>query len=153
MRALLQRVASAKVTVTGREVGKTGPGLLVFLGVATGDTREDADYIARKILTLRIFPDQSRRMNQSVLDSNGSILVVSQFTLHASTHKGRRPGFDRAAPPEIARNLYDYTCRVLAQSAPVQTGVFGALMEVSLVNDGPVTILLDSDDRRRPSQE
>ncbi len=145
MRAVIQRVARASVEVDGTIVGKIGPGLLVLLGVAREDGESDARYIADKILGLRIFSDDEGKMNRSLADCGGSVLLVSQFTLLGDTAKGRRPGFERAAPPELARALYEKVADDLrAQGAPVETGVFGAHMAVELVNDGPVTFVLDS---------
>lgn len=148
MRALLQRVSHASVTVDDRIVGAIDAGILVFLGVSRDDTDADLQYIADKIPVLRIFHDDEGRMNRSVVDCGGSVLLVSQFTLYASTGKGRRPGFDRAAPPDHARSLYEQLAHRLAAVVPVATGEFGAKMEVNLLNDGPVTIMLDSVDRR-----
>ena len=145
MRVVLQRVTQAQVDVAGQCVGRIGPGLLILLGVTHGDQREDADYLADKILHLRIFPDEQRRMNRSVLDAGGALLVVSQFTLYGSCKKGRRPSFDQAAPPEQARALYEYFVqRLQLSNTSVETGVFQAEMEVHLINDGPVTLVLDS---------
>ncbi|MEW6248283.1 MAG: D-aminoacyl-tRNA deacylase [Nitrospirota bacterium] len=145
MRAVLQRVTRASVEVDGTIVGKIGLGLLVLLGVAREDGESDARYIADKILGLRIFSDDEGKMNRSLADCGGSVLLVSQFTLLGDTAKGRRPGFDRAAPPELARALYEKVADDLrAQGAPVETGLFGAHMAVELVNDGPVTFILDS---------
>ncbi len=146
MRIVLQRVKEARVEVEGRIAGAIGPGLLAFLGISRDDTRADADYLLDKTLTLRIFPDEAGKMNRSLLDTGGELLVVSQFTLYADARKGRRPGFDRAAGPEQARLLYEY----FAESARerrlrVETGVFQAMMSVYLLNDGPVTILCDSE--------
>jgi D-tyrosyl-tRNA(Tyr) deacylase len=155
MRAVVQRVTRARVTVDDRVVGAIGPGLLVFVGVEKGDTAEDACHIAAKVRDLRVFDDgddgtgaQRRRMNRSVRDIGGEVLVVSQFTLAGDVRRGRRPSFDAAAPPEVARSLYDEVIRELrAGGIPVATGEFQAMMRVELENDGPVTILLDS--RRR----
>jgi D-tyrosyl-tRNA(Tyr) deacylase len=148
VKALIQRVRFAKVTVDGRVIGEIGPGYLVLLGVKTGDAEADADYLAQKTLSLRIFPDAEHHMNRSILDSGGSILVVSQFTLYADTRKGNRPGFSRAAPPAIAEPLYrryaDALRRVLGEGR-IATGAFGAMMAVELLNDGPVTVELTSD--------
>jgi D-tyrosyl-tRNA(Tyr) deacylase len=145
MRAVVQRVASARVMVDGRVVGEIGRGLLVFVGVADGDGPSDVDYVAGKIRDLRVFPDAEGRMNRSVVETDGSVLVVSQFTLQADCRKGRRPSFDAAAPPSAAEALYEDVVRqVRAGGLHVATGVFQADMQVSLVNDGPVTLLLDS---------
>jgi D-tyrosyl-tRNA(Tyr) deacylase len=125
--------------------------MLAFLGVARTDTSEDADYLLDKLLHLRVFPDENYKMNRSVGESGGSLLIVSQFTLYGDCRRGRRPSFDHAAPPEQAQALYDYFVERAQRSAvPVQTGVFQAMMEVHLVNDGPVTILIDSAERKRP---
>jgi len=145
MRAVVQRVTSAKVEVDDRTVGEIGAGLLVLLGVARDDEPADADYLADKIIGLRIFRDDEGKMNRSLTDTSGALLVVSQFTLYGDTRKGRRPSYIDAAEPERANALYEYfVSRVRAQVIKVETGVFQAMMQVSLVNDGPVTILLDS---------
>ena len=145
MRAVVQRVTSAKVTVGERVTGEIGPGLLVLLGVDQGDGPADLQYIASKVRDLRIFADADGKMNQSVLDVQGGVLVVSQFTLSGDARNGRRPSFVSAAPPQIARALYEEVVRELQSSGlQVATGEFQAMMQVSLVNDGPVTILLDS---------
>jgi D-tyrosyl-tRNA(Tyr) deacylase len=145
VRAVLQRVLTAEVTVAGRRVGAIGAGLLVLLGVETGDGPADVAYAADKIADLRCFADQDDRMNRSVVDIGGGLLVVSQFTLCADTRKGRRPSFDAAAPPDEARLLYEDVVRHLrARGLVVETGEFQAMMAVSLVNDGPVTFLVDS---------
>ena len=145
MRAVVQRVTSAKVTVADRVSGEIGAGLLVLLGVDQGDGPADLQYIAAKIRDLRIFSDDAGKMNRSVLDINGSVLVVSQFTLSGDARNGRRPSFASAAPPQIARVLYEEVVRELTSSGlTVATGEFQAMMQVALVNDGPVTILLDS---------
>lgn len=146
MRALVQRVREASVSVEGRVTGAIGSGLLVLAGVAADDTAEDRAWIARKIAQMRIFDDEAGVMNRSVLDVNGGLLVVSQFTLFASTKKGNRPSWSGAAPPEAARPSFEAFVAELAAVAgrPVATGVFGAMMQVALVNDGPVTIWLDS---------
>jgi D-tyrosyl-tRNA(Tyr) deacylase len=150
MRALLQRVRRADITVDGVVTGAIGPGLLVFLGVGQGDTTQDADYLIDKILHLRVFPDENGRMNRSLLDTSRALLVASQFTLFADTKKGRRPSFDSAAPPDLARQLYDYFLEKAEMSgATVASGVFQAHMSVSLVNDGPVTIFIDSLDKTK----
>ena len=145
MRAVVQRVSAASVTVEGRKVGTIGPGLLVLLGVARGDTEKDGDYLAEKLAGLRIFEDAEEKMNRSVAQIGGSILLVSQFTLYGDVRHGRRPSFTQAAPPEEANRLYeDLAQKLRDKGLTVETGQFQAHMEVSLVNDGPVTILLDS---------
>ncbi len=145
MRAVVQRVTTAKVTVAERTTGEIGRGLLVLLGVEQGDGPTDLQYIASKVRDLRIFADDEGKMNRSVLDIQGGVLVVSQFTLSGDARNGRRPSFASAAPPQIARALYEDAVRELKTSGlRVETGEFQAMMQVSLVNDGPVTILLDS---------
>jgi D-tyrosyl-tRNA(Tyr) deacylase len=145
MRAVVQRVSAASVTVGARTIGQIGPGLLVLLGVETGDGPADARYIAAKVGDLRIFEDSARHMNRSVTDVGGAVLVVSQFTLAGDCRRGRRPSFDGAAPPDAAKPLYEDVIRELrAKGVAVETGEFQAMMQVSLVNDGPVTLLLDS---------
>jgi len=145
MRAVLQRVSEASVSVEGALVGRIGTGLLVLLGVGQGDTEADADYLAEKTVSLRVFPDEAGQMNRSVRDVGGGILVVSQFTLYGDARKGRRPGYSEAAAPEEANRLYErYVGRLRPSGLPVATGVFRAMMDVALVNRGPVTILLDS---------
>lgn len=144
MRAVVQRVARAAVRVDGETVGEIGPGLLVLLGVAAGDGADLAEKLAAKIAKLRIFPDADGRFDRSVADTGGAVLAVSQFTLHADTAKGNRPSFSAAAPGPEAEPLYEAFCAALAAGGvPVQRGRFGAHMEVELVNDGPVTIILD----------
>jgi len=146
MRAVVQRVRRAKVDVAGRTVGEIGPGLLVFLGVGHIDSEKDCDYLAGKIANLRIFSDEQGLMNRSVLELGGEVLVVSQFTLWGDCVKGRRPSFTRAAPPEKARMVYEhFTRQIREKGLKVATGVFQEMMEVDLINDGPVTILLDSE--------
>jgi D-tyrosyl-tRNA(Tyr) deacylase len=146
MRAVVQRVKWASVTVAGKVVGEIGPGLLVLLGVGDCDSERDAEHLADKVINLRVFADQDHRMNLSVKETNGAILVVSQFTLHGDCRKGRRPSYNNAAAPEMAERLYEYfVMAVRTMGAPVSTGRFQAMMEVSLLNDGPVTILLDSE--------
>ncbi len=140
MRALLQRVSRASVRVEGRAVGEIGPGLLVLLGVAPGDGAAELAWIAEKIENLRVFEDEEGKMNRSVRERGGEILVVSQFTLYGDTRRGRRPGFSGAARPEIAEPLY----REMVARLRAQAGVFGAHMAVELVNDGPVTLMLES---------
>jgi D-tyrosyl-tRNA(Tyr) deacylase len=145
MRAVIQRVSEARVTVAGSVLGEIGPGMLALLGVAKPDTAADAEYLAEKILNLRMFPDEAGKMNRSLLDTGGALLVVSQFTLYGDCRKGRRPSFDDAAPAEQARPLYEHFVEVARRSGVrVETGVFQAHMEVSLVNDGPVTLLVES---------
>lgn len=148
MRAVLQRVERARVTVDGTVAGSIGPGVLVFVGVANADGPADVQFIASKIRELRIFPDEHGRMNRSVVETGGSVLVVSQFTLQADCRKGRRPSFDDAAPPALAQALYEDVVRLLREDGlAVATGVFQADMRVELVNDGPVTMLVDSQKR------
>ena len=145
MIALLQRVKEASVTVDGNTVGQSGPGLLIFLGVFEGDEEKDALFLANKSAHLRIFNDASGKMNNSVIDVGGSALVVSQFTLCADARKGRRPSYINAASPEEGESLYSYFVELLKQNnIPTETGIFGAMMQVSLTNDGPVTLILDS---------
>lgn len=145
MRAVIQRVSQASVVVAAQTVGAIDQGLMVLLGVAQGDSAKDAAYLADKTAGLRIFEDDAGKMNQSVEDIAGSILVVSQFTLLADCRKGRRPGFTEAAPPELADALYeDYVDTLRSRGITVATGVFRADMQVALINDGPVTIMLDS---------
>jgi len=148
MRAVLQRVTSARVEVDGSTVGEIGQGLLVLLGVSREDAEPDARWLAEKVSTLRIFPDPEGRMNLSLKETGGSALVVSQFTLLGDSRKGRRPSFEKAAPPEQAERLYERFVELiraeLGPQAKVATGSFGAFMSVSLVNDGPVTLILDS---------
>jgi len=145
MRAVVQRVTHARVTVDNKVVGEIGHGLLVLLGVAKEDAETDADYLAGKITALRVFEDASGKMNLSLGEAEGSMLVVSQFTLYGDVRRGKRPSFDQAAPPEKARQLYEYFVeKVRAAGLRCETGTFQAMMQVELVNDGPVTILLDS---------
>ena len=143
MKALIQRVSHAQVDVAGNTVGKIGPGLLVLLGVDRGDDKSTADKLLHKVLHYRIFADQEGRMNNNVQQAGGSLLVVSQFTLSASTQKGMRPSFTRAAAPALAEALYHYFHPPAAFTLPIQTGEFGADMQVSLCNDGPVTFMLE----------
>jgi D-aminoacyl-tRNA deacylase len=150
MRLLIQRVTEARVTVNGSTVGSIRNGLVVFLGVASADTTADSDYLLKKLLGLRIFPDEFGKMNRDVSEAGGALLIVSQFTLYADCRRGRRPNFDLAAPPDEAQRLYNYFVESARQApVPVETGVFQAAMQVSLVNDGPVTLLLDSEQRGR----
>jgi D-tyrosyl-tRNA(Tyr) deacylase len=145
MRAVIQRVSRAKVTVDAETLGQIENGLLVLLGVSKADAEVDADYLAEKITGLRIFEDANEKMNLSVMDIHGEVLVVSQFTLYGDMRRGRRPSFDDAAPPERARELYEYfVTRMRAAGIKCETGRFQATMKVELVNEGPVTILLDS---------
>ncbi len=149
MIALVQRVSSASVRVDGEVVGEVGRGLLVLLGVVQGDTEAEKDWLADKVAALRVFPDADGRMNRSLVDVGGSALVVSQFTLAGETKKGTRPSYARAAAPEIAEPLYDAFVARLAETLrqPVARGVFGAKMEVALVNDGPVTLWVEREPR------
>ena len=145
MRVVLQRVKEAHVNVDGATVGSIATGMVVLVGVTSTDSRQDTDYLVEKIIHLRIFPDEARKMNRSLLEASGALLVVSQFTLYGDCKKGRRPSFDSAAPPDLARDLYDYFVeRLRFRNIPVQTGVFQAEMEIHLINDGPVTFILDS---------
>ena len=145
MRAVVQRVTEARVEVAGEPVGEIGAGLLVLLGVARDDTRDDADYLADKTVNLRVFDDEEGKMNRSLSESGGAILVVSQFTLYGDVRRGRRPSYSDAAEPEKANQLYEYFVeRVRSFGVKVETGIFQAMMKVSLTNDGPVTILVDS---------
>ncbi len=146
MRAVIQRITRASVTVEGRVAGEIGAGLLVLLGVGKTDNPQSASYLAEKIANLRIFSDEAGKMNMSVLDTGGSALVVSQFTLYGDTRGGRRPSYIQAAPPEEANRLYQqFVQSMRSLGVTVETGVFQAHMRVELVNDGPVTILLDSE--------
>ena len=148
MKVLLQRVSEASVSVAGKEVGRIGRGLVVFLGVANGDTERDAQYLVSKIINLRIFADAEEKFNLSALDINGELLLVSQFTLLADTRKGRRPSFIEAAPPAQAEELFEYfVAQARASGLKVATGRFQQYMQVEIHNDGPVTVLLDSCDK------
>ena len=145
MRAVLQRVRSATVTVEGDTIASIAQGLVVLLGVAKGDSEADVSYMADKILQLRVFSDEAGKMNRSIVDVQGALLLVSQFTLLGDTHRGRRPGFDAAAPPDVAQRLYESVAHAIRErGVHVQTGKFGANMVVTLENDGPVTFVLDS---------
>ena len=149
MKALLQRVTSASVSVAGEVVGQIGPGLVVLVGVASGDTESEARYLAQRTANLRIFPDDEGKFNLSILDIRGELLVVSQFTLLADTRKGRRPNFAEAAPPAQAEELIEqFTAEARATGLKVETGQFQQYMQVEIHNDGPVTIMLDSQDKR-----
>ena len=144
MRAVIQRVSEGSVTVENRKVAQIGKGLVILLGIAPGDTEANAEALANKLVHLRIFEDAEEKMNRSLLDVNGEAIVVSQFTLYADTRKGRRPSFTDAAKPDIAEPLVETFAWMLeARGVPTQTGVFGAMMEVALVNDGPVTIVME----------
>ncbi len=146
MRAVVQRVSRAAVRVNAETVGQIETGLVVLLGVAVGDTREAADYLAEKVASLRVFTDQEGKMNLSVGEVQGAVLAVSQFTLYGDVRRGRRPSYIRAAAPEEAEPLYEYFLKALrGRGFPVESGVFRAMMELELVNDGPVTILIDSE--------
>jgi len=145
MRVVIQRVKEAHVDVAGLTIGAIRTGLLVLVGVTSADSGKDAEYLADKITHLRIFPDDLKRMNRSIIEARGGLLVISQFTLYGDCRKGRRPSFDQAAPPEQAKSLYDYFVeRLRLSNTIVETGVFQAEMEVHLINDGPVTFVLDS---------
>lgn len=145
MKIVLQRVKNASVSVDGEEVSAIGPGLLLLVGVASGDGKSEADWLAAKVAGLRVFTDADEKMNRSVAETGGEVLAVSQFTLLADTRKGRRPSFVHAAPPEEAEPLFDYFREKLKESgvSRVETGRFGAMMDVALTNDGPVTIVLE----------
>jgi D-tyrosyl-tRNA(Tyr) deacylase len=148
MKAVIQRVSEARVVVDGSTVGEIGIGTLVLLAVEQGDREEDADWLAQKIVSLRMFSDRDDKMNLSLQDVGGSILAISQFTLAGSCAKGRRPSFTSAAPPDEGKRLYDYfVARTAATGTPVATGIFQADMKVSLTNDGPVTFILESPKR------
>ena len=146
MKAVLQRVTHAEVEVDGTEVGRCGHGFLILLGVAQGDTEREAELLCKKIVNLRVFEDDAGKMNRSILDVNGEALVISQFTLMANCRHGNRPDFMASAKPDVAIPLYDYFKKLISESVPhVECGIFGADMKVSLLNDGPVTIVLDTD--------
>jgi D-tyrosyl-tRNA(Tyr) deacylase len=149
MRIVLQRVSQASVTIKGNKTSEIGPGLVILLGIESSDDQNDIDWLIRKIINMRIFDDEGGKMNLSLRDKSGEALVVSQFTLHASTKKGNRPSFIKAAPPEISKPLYQSFCETFSRELgrPLEQGIFGAMMEVSLINDGPVTIVIDSRDR------
>ncbi len=144
MKALIQRVKRASVTINSKKISEIGNGLLVLLGVEKGDEATNADKLADKLVHLRIFEDENEKMNKSLLDINGEMLIVSQFTLCGDCKKGTRPSFDKSAPPQIANELYEYFIeKVKEYSVPVQTGRFGAMMDVELINDGPVTFMIE----------
>ena len=145
MRAVIQRVTSAKARVAGNVVGSIGPGLLVLVGVADGDSPADVRVMADKLLGLRIFRDDAGKMNRSLVDADGAVLIVSQFTLHADLRRGRRPSFVAVASPEVAEPLVEMLIEEVGEVVPVASGRFGAMMEVELVNAGPVTLLLDTE--------
>ncbi|KLT66287.1 D-aminoacyl-tRNA deacylase [Pedobacter sp. BMA] len=149
MRAVLQRVTQASCTVDGKITGQIGTGFLVLLGIEGADNNEDLDWLAQKIVNMRVFGDENDLMNKALADINGGILLVSQFTLFASTKKGNRPGFTKAARPDVAIPLYEKMVEKLSQllGKKVETGIFGADMKISLLNDGPVTILIDTKDK------
>lgn len=146
MIAVIQRVSESSVSIGGIVKGKIGTGLMVLLGIEDADNEDDIQWICKKTTQMRIFPDENGVMNKSILDAGGDILLISQFTLHASTKKGNRPSYIKAAKPDIAIPLYEKCIKVMAQELgrPIQTGEFGADMQVSLINDGPVTIIIDS---------
>ena len=145
MRAVIQRVKEARVEVEGEVVGRIGEGMLILLGAGKDDSEEDARYLADKAIALRIFEDTEGKMNLSVIDTGGQVLVVSQFTLYGDCRKGRRPSFDKAAPPELAEQLYELFVREIRErGVKVETGRFRAMMDVHLINRGPVTLMLDS---------
>ena len=148
MRALLQRVARAGVRVAGEEIAAIGPGLLIFLGATGGDGRPEADWLADKAAGLRIFSDAAGKMNLPVAEAGGRVLVVSQFTLYGDCRRGRRPGFEKAAPPDLANELFEYfKAQLAAKALTVASGRFAADMQVELINDGPVTFMLDTAER------
>src|SRR5581483_6010636 len=145
MRAVIQRVSGARVIIDGQEYSRIGRGLLVLLGVEKEDTAADGDMLARRIIELRIFEDEAGKMNRSIAEAGGQILAVSQFTLLGDCRRGRRPSFDPAAPPDVARALYQkFVEQIAASGIPVKTGVFQAMMDIELTNQGPVTFILDS---------
>lgn len=149
MKVVIQRVSEANVVIEGNKVAEIDNGLLILLGIVNEDTQEDIDWLCKKVLNLRIFPDENGVMNMSLIDFGGDIIVVSQFTLHASTKKGNRPSYIKAAKPDVAIPLYEQFVKSLQSELgkPIQTGEFGADMKVHLINDGPVTIIIDSKNR------
>jgi len=153
MRLLIQRVREARVTIAGSIHSAISAGLLVLVGIGRFDTIAEADYLVEKLLGLRIFPDEEGKMNRSVSDAGGSLLIVSQFTLYGDCRRGKRPSFDQAAPPDQAMKLYEHFVQAARRSSvPVETGVFQATMQIHLINDGPVTIWMDTADRAKTSQ-
>ena len=149
MRLVIQRVAHASVTIDNRVNGKIGKGFLVLIGISPSDTKEDADFLVRKLVNLRVFEDENEKMNLALKDVNGELLLISQFTLYANTNEGNRPSFIEAAKPDIAIPLYEYFVEECRKKVPhVDTGIFGADMKVELLNDGPVTIMMDSKIRK-----
>jgi len=145
MKVVVQRVSEASVSVDGKIVGKIGPGLMLLIGIAAGDMDEDVDFVATKCVNLRIFQDEDRKMNRSLLDTNGAILAISQFTLLGNTQKGRRPSFIGAATPEKGQKLYElFVEKLKSFNIRVESGVFGAMMDVELINQGPVTLIVES---------
>ena len=146
MRLVVQRVKQSSVTISGEQISAIGPGLMILIGIEDADDEIDVDWLCRKVVNMRIFPDENDVMNRSILEHGGEILVVSQFTLFASTRKGNRPSYIRASRPEHAVPLYELFCSTLSEmtKSTVKTGVFGADMQVELINDGPVTIIIDS---------
>ena len=148
MKAVIQRVSSAIVSINSEKISSIDLGLLILLGIEKDDDQSDLDYLVKKTAELRVFDDEDNNMNLSIQDVGGEALVVSQFTLCADTHKGRRPSFIKAAPPVMADEMYQKYCnKLIYEGVPVQTGKFGAMMDVALINEGPVTIILDSNDR------
>ena len=143
MKVVLQRVKNSSVSINGELYSKIDKGYMLLFGVEKGDTIECAEWLADKVLKLRVFEDENNKMNHSIVDVQGEILVVSQFTLAGNCKKGTRPSFDNAEHPQIAKKLYEDFCEILSQTIPVKTGVFGAMMDVSLINDGPVTFVLE----------
>jgi len=153
MRLLIQRVREARVTIAGSIHSAISAGLLVLVGIGRFDTIAEADYLVEKLLGLRIFPDEEGKMNRNVSDAGGSLLIVSQFTLYGDCRRGKRPSFDQAAPPDQAMKLYEHFVQAARRSSvPVETGVFQATMQIHLINDGPVTIWMDTADRAKTSQ-
>lgn len=150
MKLVIQRVSDASVKVDGKIVGQIKKGFMVLFGVTHTDTKEDADYLAKKLLNLRVFRDENDKMNLALKDINGELLIISQFTLYADCSHGNRPSFIGAAKPEQANELYEYFCDKCSESGfNVEKGIFGAEMKVSLLNDGPVTIIMDSNERKK----